>query len=224
MENTEPNSIFTQSDGGGHSFSMHHLSLLCTCVIEITLSLLSSCWHFSGWGRKISEPLKQRVIKAIMGYAQVPWEHVERAPASVLGIRGVLSLKVSSEGTRARVSQRCEWVCVCVLQGGCGYEENKHQHSEVEKLPVPPHYRVLSRKVTKSGALFGKLPLTIVRRRDERKASWRLLHSVNQATDNGSFEQRRWQWGWTEVEWSTTYWPWWMIKWNRAKFKSDLNH
>ena len=91
-------------------------------------------------------------------------------------------------------------VCVCVLQGGCGYEENKHQHSEVEKLPVPPHYRVLSRKVIKSGALFRKLPLTRVRRRDERKASWRLLHSVTQATDNGSFEQRWWQWGWTEVE------------------------
>lgn len=72
MENTEPNLVFTQRDGGViHS----------TCIIGvyyvpgaigITLSLLLSWLHFSGRDREMSEPLIQRVVKAIMGYAQVP--------------------------------------------------------------------------------------------------------------------------------------------------------
>ena len=96
-----------------------------------------------------------------------------------MGIREVLPLKVGSERTRVGVSQRCECVCVCVcvcvLQGD---EENKHKHREVEKFPVPSHCRVLSRKAIWSEALFRKLPLTTVARRDEREASGRLLHSV----------------------------------------------
>lgn len=76
------------------------------------------------------------------------------------------------------------------LWGGCGHEENKHQRSAVEKLRVPPHHRVLSRKAMRSEALFRQLPLTTVRRRDERKAGRRLLRSVTQATDNGGFELR----------------------------------
>lgn len=49
------------------------------------------------------------------------------------------------------------------------------------------HHRVLSRKVVRSEELFRKLPLTIVRKRDERKASGRLLHSVTKAIDNDGF-------------------------------------
>lgn len=48
----------------------------------------------------------------------------------------------------------------------------------------------IARFKQESDKLFRKLPLTIVGRRDERKASWRLLHSVTQATGNGGFELR----------------------------------
>ena len=117
------------------------------------------------------------MVKAITEYVQVPWEHMGRALASALGIREVLPLKVSTERIGARVSQRCECVCVCVcvLQRGCAYEENEHQHNEAEKLPVSSPQGF---KQQRSEALFRKLPLTIVRKRIERKVIWRLLNSV----------------------------------------------
>lgn len=49
--------------------------------------------------------------------------------------------------------------------------------------------RILSRKVIRSEAVFRKLPLA-TDRRDERKASRRMLHLVTQAKDSNGFELR----------------------------------
>ena len=118
------------------------------------------------------------MVKAITEYVQVPWEHMGRALASALGIREVLPLKVSTERIGARVSQRCECVCVCV----CCSEDVHTRKTSISTMRQrncqSPHHRVLSSKVIRSEALFRKLPLTIVRKRIERKVIWRLLNSV----------------------------------------------
>lgn len=54
----------------------------------------------------------QRVVKAIMGYAQVPLGVHGKGTSLSCGIKEVLPLAVSSEETTARDSQL--YVCMCV--------------------------------------------------------------------------------------------------------------
>ena len=69
-------------------------------------------------------------------------------------------------------------VCVCV----CCSEDVHMRKTSISTMRQrncqSPHHRVLSRKMIRSEALFRKLPLTIVRKRIERKVIWRLLNSV----------------------------------------------
>lgn len=71
LKSTEPNSAFIQGWG---SFTQHISLDVYYVHIRITQSLLL---HFSGRDRKISDPLMQRVVKAMGGYALVhgrAWE------------------------------------------------------------------------------------------------------------------------------------------------------
>lgn len=65
-----------------HLLNMYHLKPTACLVlgihIRITQSLLSSCLQLGGRDRQISEVLMQRVVKAMVGSAQVPRERMGR--------------------------------------------------------------------------------------------------------------------------------------------------
>lgn len=112
LENTDPNSVFIQSDGGGHSLNMYPLAppicLVLRRHIGIILSLLPSCLHFTR-----RETLTQRVIKTMMGHAQGPREHTQRAYLSLEDQRSS-----SSASDFWRNWSKSYQGCVCVLGGG----------------------------------------------------------------------------------------------------------